>query len=407
MATEVSTKWWTKEPAVTLMKVLNNPFDSTRFVGGCVRNTILKMPITDIDVATKHRPREIISLLESAEITVKATGLSHGTVTAFFGGMRFEITTLRKDIKTDGRHAVIKFTDCWKEDAKRRDFTINTLLMDQFGEIIDPLGCKQDILDGRVAFVGCPSKRIQEDALRILRFFRFNAYFGRGLVEQEALNACKTNAHLLSVLSEERIREELFKILASENVCNTLELMQNCSIVEQLFSADIRLSELEALISFEKEKADPLRRLAIAFDAKTKTLASRLKLSNKMSSRLFFLKEMQISKSLDPLSIKSLFYKYGVEEILDLLMVKSALDKDTVKTHLAALEISKDWHKPIFPITGEDVVSLGVAPGVAVGKILAATENWWIANNFKPNCADCVTWARCFIESDKENFNNG
>ena len=129
MATEVSTKWWTKEPAVTLMKVLNNPFDSTRFVGGCVRNTILQMPITDIDVATKHRPGEIISLLESAEITVKATGLSHGTVTAFFGDMRFEITTLRKDIKTDGRHAVIKFTDCWKEDAKRRDFTINLSLI--------------------------------------------------------------------------------------------------------------------------------------------------------------------------------------------------------------------------------------------------------------------------------------
>ena len=180
MTRKVPAEWWIEEPANTLMNVLNKPLDSARFVGGCVRNTILKLPISDMDVATKHRPEEVIGLLEDSGINVKATGLSHGTVTAFLSGVRFEITTLRRDIKTDGRHAVVQYTDCWQEDAKRRDFTINTLLMDQFGKIIDPLNCKQDILDGRVIFVGCPSQRIKEDALRILRFYRFNAYFGFG-----------------------------------------------------------------------------------------------------------------------------------------------------------------------------------------------------------------------------------
>ena len=129
MTRKVPAEWWIEEPANTLMNVLNKPLDSARFVGGCVRNTILKLPISDMDVATKHRPEEVIGLLEDSGINVKATGLSHGTVTAFLSGVRFEITTLRRDIKTDGRHAVVQYTDCWQEDAKRRDFTINTCLL--------------------------------------------------------------------------------------------------------------------------------------------------------------------------------------------------------------------------------------------------------------------------------------
>ena len=401
------TQWWIEEPANTLMNVLNTPPDSARFVGGCVRNTILKLPISDVDVATKHRPEKAISLLEAAGIKVKATGLSHGTVTAFVRGTRFEITTLRKDIKTDGRHAVVKYTDCWQEDAKRRDFTINTLLMDQFGKIIDPLNCKQDIFDGRVSFVGCPSQRIQEDALRILRFYRFNAYFGFSSADPKSLESCKKNAHLVSSLSGERIREELFKILASENVCDTLELMQDASILEKLFSANVRLAELKALLSLEKDKTDPVLRLATAFGIAPQTLAYKLRLPNKVAAQLTFLNGTAVSTKADLKSIKSFFYNYGVKRTLDLLIFKSALDEGIINIYKYALEICGDWNDPIFPIAGSDIVSLGVTPGVAIGKTLAATENWWIANNFEPDHASCINWARSFIKKEKEKSGNG
>ena len=407
MVRKDSNKWWIEEPAKTLMNVLNNPPDSARFVGGCVRNTILKLPTSDIDVATKHRPEKAIRLLEDAGIKVKATGLSHGTVTAFVRGVRFEITTLRKDIKTDGRHAVVQYTDCWQEDAKRRDFTINTLLMDQFGKIIDPLNCKQDILDGRVIFVGCPSQRIQEDALRILRFYRFNAYFGFSSADPKSLEACKKNAHLVSSLSGERIREELFKILTSENVCDTLELMQDGSIFEKLFSANVRLTELKALLSLEKDSMDPVLRLAIAFGIAPETLSYKLKLPNKVADQLTFLNGTEVSTKADSKSIKSFFYNYGVKQTLDLLIFKSALDEDIINIYKYALEIRGDWNHPIFPIAGSDIVSLGVTPGIAIGKTLAATENWWIANNFEPDHSSCMNWARSFINNEKEKSGNG
>ena len=407
MVSKVPAEWWIEEPANTLMNVLNKPLDSARFVGGCVRNTILKRPISDMDVATKHRPEEVVSLLEDSGINVKPTGMSHGTVTAFFSGVRFEITTLRKDLKTDGRHAVVQYTDCWQEDAKRRDFTINTLLMDQFGKIIDPLHCKQDILDGRVAFVGCPSQRIQEDALRILRFYRFHAYFNCGSPDPKSLEACRKNVNLVGSLSGERIREELFKILTSENVCDTLELMQDGLIFEKLFPADIRLAELKDLLTLEREKTDPVLRLVTAFGIKPEILALKLKLPNKVAVQLAFLNGTEISANADSSSIKLLFYKYGVMQTLDLLMVKSALDRAIIKIYKYALEISRDWKHPIFPITGSDIVSLGVSPGIAIGKTLTATENWWIANNFEPDHLSCINWARSFFENEMEKLGNG
>ena len=299
-------------------------------------------------MATKHRPEEVISLLEDSGINVKATGLSHGTVTAFLSGVRFEITTLRRDIKTDGRHAVVQYTDCWQEDAKRRDFTINTLLMDQFGKIIDPLNCKQDILDGRVVFVGCPSQRIQEDALRILRFYRFNAYFGCGSAEPKSLEACRKNASLVSSLSGERIREELFKILTSKNVCDTLGLMQDGSILEKLFSADVRLAELKALLTLERKKMDPVLRLVTAFGIKPEILAFKLKLPNKVAAQLAFLNGTEILANAKSKSIKLLFYTYGVKQTLDLLMVKSALDEAIVNIYKYALEICSDISYPVI-----------------------------------------------------------
>ena len=407
MVSKVPAEWWIEEPANTLMNVLNKPLDSARFVGGCVRNTILKRPISDMDVATKHRPEEVISLLEDSGINVKPTGMSHGTVTAFFSGVRFEITTLRKDVKTDGRHAVVQYTDCWQEDAKRRDFTINTLLMDQFGKIIDPLHCKQDILDGRVAFVGCPSQRIQEDALRILRFYRFHAYFNCGSPDPKSLEACRKNVNLVGSLSGERIREELFKILTSENVCDTLELMQDGLIFQKLFPADVRLAELKDLLTLEREKTDPVLRLVTAFGIKPEILALKLKLPNKVAVQLAFLNGTEISANADSNSIKLLFYNYGVMQTLDLLMVKSALDRAIIKIYKYALEISRDWKHPIFPITGSDIVSLGVSPGIAIGKTLTATENWWIANNFEPDHLSCINWARSFFENEMEKSGNG
>ena len=219
--------WLTAESSRKLMDVLTASGAEARFVGGCVRDALLgKIDAdVDLDVATGLLPDQIIERLEAAEIKAIPTGIAHGTVTAIIAGQSFEITTLRKDVACDGRHADVQFTDDFELDAKRRDFTINAMSTDRLGRLFDYFGGVEDLKAGRIRFVGNAEERVREDYLRILRFFRFYARFGRPPADQQALQACKVEAAGLARLSGERIRSEMLKLLASGNAVAALTLM--------------------------------------------------------------------------------------------------------------------------------------------------------------------------------------
>ena len=228
--------WVTAQETQDIMRALNTgAVPGALFVGGCVRNLLLSRPVTDIDIATTHKPAESQALLEAAGIKVIPTGIDHGTVTAVIGQRSFEVTSLRRDVETDGRRAVVAFTTDWLEDAQRRDFTMNTLLMGSDGAVYDPLGRGlTDLEAGRVIFVGEAGARIAEDLLRILRFFRFHAYYGSGAPDTAALQACQNAAGSIAELSRERVTQEFFKILEAPGAGDVLALMLEHDVLRDM-----------------------------------------------------------------------------------------------------------------------------------------------------------------------------
>ncbi len=370
---------------------------SLRLVGGAVRQVVRGSPFTDIDLATSLKPDAVMALLADAGINVVPTGLAHGTVTAFLDAASFEITSLRRDIKTDGRHAVVEFTEDWRLDAERRDFTLNALYADLCGQIFDPLGC--GIIDakaGRVRFVGNPAQRLQEDHLRGLRYFRF-----LGLCETapEAadLAAVLSDKANLAKLSGERVWSELAKILALPKPLLVLQLLQQhdylCAILPPL--AD--LSRLTALMAREDliSERSALRRLAALmptsgaggfFDAAA--IAKRLKFSAAMEKRLKRLLGVDFDWQ-KPLP--HLLYQHGAEAVVDALLLDG--HPNWQQNYANALA----YQRPIFPLMGADLLALGLAPSPKVGQILAELEAWWIAENFSPTRDECLAeLARCF-----------
>ena len=225
-------KWRKRRGMARLLKALAASEGQTRYVGGAVRDDLLDLPVNDVDLATRLQPNDVVSRLEAAKIKAVPTGIDHGTVTAVSDGHPFEITTLRRDVSTDGRRATVAFTDDWKEDAARRDFTINALSADPMtGEIFDYFGGLTDLANRHIRFIGDPLMRIAEDHLRILRFFRFHARFGRGEPDQAALDACAARANDLMALSRERIADELLKLLAVEDPSPTVGIMLQRNIL--------------------------------------------------------------------------------------------------------------------------------------------------------------------------------
>ena len=386
---------WLNENAInSVMQVIDDGENYSRFVGGCVRNSILNLPVSDIDIATRHRPETVIKLLSKSGIDVRPTGLKYGTVSAFLDGEVFEITSLRRDLKTDGRHAEISFTDSWEEDAARRDFTMNSIFMDMNGKIFDPLGGYQDAVDGRVRFVGNASERIQEDFLRILRFFRFQSYYGRTEIDVEGLQACKKFAKELARLSGERVRNELFKIILSSDAPLIMDTMEKNHILMEILPGKIRCSEFKQLIDIEGVKASRIRRLAVLLNMSTVTVVNRLKLSNKMAKRLIFLSETVLKNQHAPEEIKKLIYKIGPNTLLDLLTVKTALNPEYHKMREITYSLVDKWVVPKFPIRGSDILNLGIEAGVVVGNILTATEAWWICGEFQADKLECLNWVQ-------------
>lgn len=370
-------RWRKRRGMPLLLKALGASEGLTRYVGGAVRDDLIGLEVSDIDLATRLLPDEVIERLERAKIRAIPTGIDHGTITAVSSGQTVEITSLRKDLSTDGRRATIAFTDDWKEDAARRDFTINALFADPMtGELFDYFGGLDDLEKRHVRFIGDPLQRIAEDHLRILRFFRFHARFGSGMPDPDALEACTARANDLMALSRERIADELLKLLAMADPSATVALMLDREILRPVLPEieGEALSQLQRLIAAEKE-ADiapaALRRLAALLpdDAQTaETIAARLRLSNKARKRL----ACAVSRDLGS-NPRALAYYDGGECAVDrFLLAGKAGDARSLA----------DWPVPRLPVSGGSLIKRGLSAGPIVARTLKAIERRWVSDGF-------------------------
>lgn len=382
-------EWMVSEETNAVMSALNKGGMNALFVGGCVRNMLLGEEVTDIDIATKLKPEEVTQRLEGKGVKVVPTGIEHGTVTAVVEGQPFEITTLRHDVETDGRHAVVGFTDDWLEDAKRRDFTMNTLLADQAGNIYDPTGLgSSDLKTNRIVFVGKPSERIEEDYLRVLRFFRFHAYYGRGDMDVDALSACQDAAEHIPSLSKERITQEFFKILSAPDPASILSVMFEHGVLKALeFDGGLKL--LSDLCQQQNKHNQG------AVSARLTALAS-LKPSNIEAMQALLLIPKVFKKDIEAIhgvlnlpdlvddhAIRVAVYKYGRIPTAQGLMIELAQGRARGRHAGEALDLIGGWDIPTFPVTGEALIKQGFQTGPALGAELERLEQEWIDGGFK------------------------
>lgn len=370
-------KWRKKRGMARLLKALDADGGATRYVGGAVRDELLGIEVNDIDLATRLRPDDVVVRLEKARIKAVPTGIEHGTVTAVSDGQPVEVTSLRRDVTTDGRRATVAFTDDWKEDAARRDFTINALLADPMtGEIVDYFGGLDDIERRRVRFIGDPLQRIAEDHLRILRFFRFHARFGAGEPDADALAACTERANDLMALSRERIADELLKLLGLPDPVPTVRVMLERGILKPVLPeiATAAIGKLEALTKAETAAgiaADSLRRLAALLPrdpAVGADIGVRLRLSNKARKRLACMTEARGEDS-----PAALAYRVGTDCAVDRLLLDGRTE-DAVAISL--------WPVPRLGISGGALIKRGLAEGPVVARTLRRIEDRWVAAGF-------------------------
>jgi poly(A) polymerase len=375
--------WMDEPPVQALLAALASGGIAARFVGGCVRNWVSDRRVDDIDLAVDKPPETVMRALEAADLRVVPTGLKHGTVTAIVRGRPFELTTLRRDIETDGRRAVVAFTDDWLEDAKRRDFTFNAMYADPDGTIWDPFDGRADLLAGRVRFIGDPDQRIAEDRLRVLRFFRFQAWFGQPPLDSAGFDACRRNAGTLSSLSAERVTKELLRLLAAPAPADALEAMAEAGALDHWLPEYAGTARLKALIAREREDTpDALRRLAAIVSPPATAVAKRLKLSTQQSLRLHLMLEPAAAGDL--LNRRAALYRMGTSLFIDRVLLEGPDD------WRAALALARSWTPPELPINGADALALGLKPGPQLGALLDAVERWWIAGDFSADRAACL-----------------
>jgi len=359
--------------------------DCARFVGGSVRNALLGQAVDDIDIATTLEPEAAFTAIRKAGLKAVPTGLAHGTVTAVSGHKPYEITTLRRDVTTDGRKATVAFTDDWSEDAARRDFRLNALYADLTGRIYDPTGeGVEDALAGRVIFVGDPVTRIREDYLRILRFFRFYAWYGRDVPDTAAMAACAAEVEGLVRLSAERVSKELMKLLAAPDPRRAVQAMAATGVLARILPEAVAGTLFQRMCDLTR---DPVLRLAALLPADAealRALAAALRLSNAVRDRLVAGAEAAALVRLDMSdpAARAAVYQLGARAVEDALMRQRAgLSSAGVDDgRLAALVSS--WTPPVLPVGGRDLARLGVAPGPETGRLLKAFEAGWIADDF-------------------------
>ena len=365
-----------------------------RFVGGCVRDSLTDRPVDDIDIATTLTPDETTLALEAAGLRVAPTGVEHGTVTAISDRRPFEITTLRRDVSTDGRRAVVAFTTDWNEDARRRDFRLNALYADPDGRLFDPTGHGvEDAGAGRIVFVGDPMVRIREDYLRILRFFRFYAWFGRGEPDAAALAACRALKGMLAGRSAERTQKEILKLLAAQDPRAALQLMSTSGVLSALLPFVKGTARLDGLVEIELgvlRENDPELRLAALIPqekAVAEQAAERLRLSNAQRDRLVAAvgQEPVVTPWMSPRQVRRAVYRLGARTFRDRIKLAWAqVGDNTRKAALwrGVLTLAEAWESPDFLVTGEDAIGAGAPEGPLVGQVLREVEDWWIDEDF-------------------------
>jgi len=362
-----------------------------RFVGGAVRNALLDTPVVDIDIAVPIPPDETLARLKAKGIRTIETGLDHGTVTALAGTHAFEITSLRRDVETDGRHAKVAFTDDWALDAARRDFTINALYASADGEIFDYATGVEDLIAGKVRFIGDARTRIAEDYLRVLRLFRFHAWYGRGEIDEDGLRAAADAKDKLKTLSAERIAKELWRLLEADHPGPVLRVMAATGILPELLPGALQVLRLERLVALDAENGfprDPVLRLAALLsdsEEVAQAAASRLRLSNVDRARLEqALGGDRIAARLSAQEARRLLYRLGEACFRDKLLLQWAGEpaKSPAGAWRMLLDMADSWQRPRFPLSGRDVMLAGVPEGPEVGRVLAALQDWWVEGDF-------------------------
>jgi len=378
---------WLEAPSLqAVLAAIAAAGGEARVAGGAVRNALLAEEVTEVDVATTLSPDEVTAACAAAGMKVHPTGIDHGTVTVVSGHHPYEVTTLRHDVETDGRRAKVKFTDDWEADALRRDFTMNALYCDARGKVYDFTGGWHDIGRRAVIFVGDPMQRIAEDYLRILRFFRFHARYAHGAPDASGLDACRRMKAGLDALSAERIRQEMFKLMAAPGAVGTLKLMAAEGILSHLlpYTEDWRV--------LERLPPDPLLRLAV-LARDPLAMPERWRLSNHEAGRLEAIaSETPPSPSLRPAEQRAVLYQLGAEAWRDLVRVawarSDAAADDAGWASLLALP--DRWQVPALPVSGRDLLAAGMTPGPEIGVLLRRLEDWWVASDFQPSREDLL-----------------
>lgn len=386
---------WMTAPATTA--VLNaleaaGGADCARFVGGCVRNAVIGKPIADIDLATTLTPDAVTKALRAGGVRAIPTGVEHGTVTAVFQHQPVEVTTLRRDVETDGRRAVVAFTTDWRQDALRRDFTLNSLYACRDGSIYDPTGHGvADAKAGRIVFVGDPEQRLREDHLRSLRFFRFLAWYGRGAPDAAAVEAIARLKDKVASLAAERISAELLKLLAAQDPRAAVRLMHETGVLGVVLPGRLDLARLEAMV--EIGGTDALLRLAALLPddpAAAIATAERLRLSNAERDRLAaaLAPAPEIRPGLPPAKVRATVYRLGRQAFADRAKLAwAAAGAGDAEAWRGLLAIAETWSQPALPVGGADVLAAGAPKGPRVGEILRALEAWWIEGDFSADRA--------------------
>jgi len=411
--------WMTAPETRAVVAALTAAGAEVRFVGGCVRDALAGRPVKDVDLATPDRPERVMALLQAAGLKAVPTGLDHGTVTAISGHRPFEITTLRRDVETDGRRAKVAFTDDWEADAARRDLTFNALSCRPDGVLFDPFGGRADLAAGRVRFVGDPRARIQEDYLRLLRFFRFQAHYGRVPPDEATLAVARDLAPRLAGLSGERIRAELLRLLEAPDPLPVLQIVVGDGLLEPVLPEIAGTEALAQLLPLEAPPAeDPVVRLGALLEPgaeEARRVAERLRLSNAEAAELVMLGEPEavlgeaaaiLTRGCDDPAVRHALaialYRHGRDRFRIALTIGCArlLAADpaaqaTARAGLAAGFAAADaWQERRFPLAGHDVLALGYRSGPDVGSLLRAVEDWWIAEDFAPDRAACLARLR-------------
>ncbi len=403
------TTWLSARPLADVLALLNGDGIETRVVGGAVRNALMGLPQGDVDLATTASPETVGERVRAGGMKAVPTGIAHGTVTVVAAGHPFEVTTLRHDVETHGRHATVAFGADWDADARRRDFTMNALYADPSGCVFDPVGGYADIVDRRVRFIGDAGERIREDYLRILRFFRFHAQYGHGTLDGDGLDACIAERAGLLGLSGERLQREMARLTVAPGAVPTLESMANAGILQMIIAGVPHVPSLARLAGIEAATGRPpdptlrLAALAAWIEEDALRVASRLRLCNADRDRLIAVARRwrRIGRDTAESARREWLYRFGEPLFRDAALLAWARSGDgTDDARWRDLVGLPDrWTAPVFPLKGSDLVGLGLAPGPRVGELLAMLEAAWIAGGFEIDRDELLDRARVLAAS--------